>query len=199
MFYSNTQEMKESINHFSLADLKRHMGIEDGLNNHVLIHDFAVENNTRKSPTSGRADAIGIVMCHEGEISATINSRDFLLKSGMAAMILPNCIYDLTPSGTAARGTIFAVSASLLKDMHIDIRQMIPFGMHVYHNPCFHFSEPNMALYNRYIEMMRMVSQRDKSHSLPVVQGLLASMMAFIFSKERAFSDRATTIPGFTR
>ena len=173
--------MKENINHFSLADLKLHMGIEDGLNDNVLIHDFVIGDELPKSPNiPGRADAVGIVICHEGEIAVTINARDFLLQSGMAAMILPNCIYSVEHKGMPARGTIFAVSASLLKDMHIDIRQTIPLGMHLYHNPCFHFSEKNMALNNRYIEMVRMVSQRSENHNLPMIHGILESMLAFV-------------------
>ncbi len=173
--------MKENINHFSLADLKRHMGIDDGLNDNVFIHEFSVEDNSRQRPhIPGRADAVGIVICHEGEISITINARDFSLKSGMAAMILPNCFYNVTSTSTPARGSMFAVSSALLKDMHIDIRQAIPFGMHLYHNLCFHLSERHTVLYNRYIEIIRMVSQRSQSHSLPVIQGILASLVAFI-------------------
>ena len=63
--------MKENINHFSLADLKRHMGLDDGLNEDVFIHNFKVEEDSKKVPhVPGRADAIGITICHEGEIPA---------------------------------------------------------------------------------------------------------------------------------
>lgn len=173
--------MKESINHFSLADVKRHMGIEDGLNDNVFIHDFKVEEPSTNTPhVPGRADAVGIVICHEGEISITINARDFVLQPGSAALILPNCIYDISLASLPARGRIFAVSAALLKDMHIDIRQVIPLGMHMYHNPCFHFSGHNIELYDHYLDIIRMVSQRNNSLNRSVIQGILASLVAFI-------------------
>ena len=180
MFLISTQKMKENINYFSLADLKRHMGLDDGLNENVFIHDFKVDKNSPEVPhVPGRADAIGITICHEGEISITINARNFVLQPGSAAMILPNCIYDVSLCTLPARGTIFAVSASLLRDMHIDIQQMIPLGMHMFHNPCFHLTEKSLELYDRYLDMVRMVSKRDAGYGLPVLQGILASMMAF--------------------
>ena len=87
--------MKENINHFSLADLKRHMGIDDGLNDNVFIHEFSVEDNSRQRPhIPGRADAVGIVICHEGEISITIIAAIPDLSEKSRALI----VIDISPS-----------------------------------------------------------------------------------------------------
>lgn len=172
--------MKENTNYFSLADIKRHLKTDEELNDNVLIYDFQIENNRRKAPAiPGRANAVGIVICHEGEISLNINAQDFKLAAGMAAMIMPNCIYNVHSSSTLARGTIFAVSTSLMNEMHIDIQHLVPLGMHMFHNPCFHFSEHNVELFNHYLAMIRLVSKKADNHNARVIQGIVGSMLAF--------------------
>ena len=172
--------MNENINYFSLADVKRHMGIEDELNDNILIYDFNVTDSTQRSQyTPGRANAIGIVICHNGEISININAQKFTLTSGMAAMILPGCIYNVDITTMSTQGTIFAVSTDLMKDMHINIEQIVPMGMHLFHNPCFHLSDKDIALYKHYMDMIRKVSHVSHSHSQQMTLGIISSLLAF--------------------
>ena len=171
--------MKENINYFSLVDIKHHLK-DDELNDNVLIYDFDIENDNRTVPSiPGRANAIGIVICHEGHIALNINAQEFTLTAGMATLILPKCIYNVHSGSTHARGTIFAVSIELMKEMHIDIQHIVPLGMHMFHNPCFHISEHNVELFNHYLDMIRLVSNKKANHSVKVIQGLISSMLAF--------------------
>ena len=173
--------MKDMINNFSLADVKRHIETDDGLNDNVLIHDFVIEQEGCSTPQiPSRAETVGIVTCREGEIALTINAQEFTLQPGMGAMILPNCIYNIKEYHGAAKGTLFAVSTTLMKSLHIDIQQMIPIGMQMFRNPCFQLSEQSMLLYERYLEIIRTVSQRNENHSVEMFQGLLSSLLAFI-------------------
>lgn len=174
--------MKENINYFSLVDVKRHLKIDEDLNDNVLIYDFHIESNDKPaSPFPGRANAVGIVVCHEGEISLNINSQEFTLSAGVAALILPNCIYSINSGSTYARGTIFAVSTSLMTEMHIDIQHIVPIGMHMFHNPCFHLSKRNIELFNHYLDLIRLVSKKEDNHSVKVIQGLIGSILAFTY------------------
>lgn len=188
--------MKENINYFSLADIKHHLK-DDELNDNVLIYDFDIDNGNRTAPSiPGRANAIGIVVCHEGEICLNINAQEFTLTAGMAAMILPNCIYNVHSGARQTRGTIFAVSTALMQQMHIDIQHIVPLGMHMFHNPCFHLSDSNLELFNRYLEMIRLVSRKEANHGVNVIQGLIGSMMAFTHEVMEQEVGNAVTTKG---
>lgn len=173
--------MKENINYFSLPDVKRQMGFDDGLNDNVLIIDFNIKADNTFTPRSpSRTDALGVMVCLEGTISMTINDRNVELTRGTAAMILPNCTYTLNGCSDAARGSLCAVSRSLMTDMKIDVQQVIPIGMHLFHNPCFHLKDKDLELYIRYIEMIRMVSSKSINHNNEMILGIARSLMAFI-------------------
>ena len=84
--------------------------------------------------------------------------------------------YIMTGFHTASGGPL---SIELMKEMHIDIQHIVPLGMHMFHNPCFHISEHNVELFNHYLYMIRLVSNKKANHSVKVIQGLLSSMLAF--------------------
>jgi YesN/AraC family two-component response regulator len=173
--------MNENINFFSLADVKRQMGIDDGLNDNVMIYDFNVENNiVAKAKTPSRIDAVGIVVCLKGRISININAQEFELSAGMAALVLPNCTYSVNVCTCPSQGTLFVMSKELLKNTHVDLKQIVPIGMHMFHNPCFHLSEREIDLYNHYLDMIRLVSNREDNHSAELILGIARSLMVFI-------------------
>ncbi len=173
--------MNENINYFTLADIKHQMGINDGLNDNVLIYDFNVESDTILiSGTPSRADAIGIVACLAGNISITINAQEFALTPGTAALILPNCTYNVNITSFPSQGSLFVLSKNLLEDMRMEVSQIVPLGMHMFHNPCFHFAEKDIELYKRYLDMIRLVSSKDVRHNSEMILGIARSLMAFV-------------------
>ncbi len=189
--------MDKNINYFTLADIKRQMGINDGLNDDVLIYDFNIEGDSSSlSRTPSRADAIGIVMCLAGNISITINAQAFTLTPGMAALILPNCTYNVNISSFPSQGSLFVLSKELLKDMRIDISQIVPLGMHMFHNPCFYFAEKDVELYKRYLDMIRLVSSKSVRHNVEMILGIARSLLAFVHEvMEQELSNSATQTP----
>ena len=188
--------MNKNINYFTLADIKRQMGINDKLNDNVLIYDFNVESNTTVlSHTPSRADAVGIMMCLAGNMSITINAQEFALTPGTAALILPNCTYNVNISSFPSQGSLFVLSKELLQDMRMDMSQIVPLGMHMFHNPCFHFAEEDIELYKQYLNMIRLVSSKSVRHNAEMILGIARSLMAFVHEvMEQELSNSSKTL-----
>ncbi len=174
--------MKENTEFFSLADLKSQIGLNDELNDNILLYDFALEQDKQplRRQSVSRANALTITVCTDGEASININAQDFVLKAGMAALILPNSLVNINSDKMTTRGSILSVSTTLMKEVHIDIHHIVPIGMHMFHNPCFHLSEQDMELYNRYIGMIRLISRKSDNHNIQMIQSLVKSLLVFI-------------------
>lgn len=173
------------ILHFTLAEVKRMMNIDDGLNDDFLIYNFdkgitAHELNEHfKGPV--RADVIGLVVMYEGEAHVNINTRSFVVGKNMALMIIPSSIYKIECSDNA-RGFIFAVSTSLLHfDMNISFGSVVPIGLQMYNNPCFTITETAGKILGKYIDLIYSLV-KNGSYDINVMRGQLSSLFFFMNS-----------------
>lgn len=173
------------ILHFTLAEVKRMMNIDDGLNDDFLIYNFdkgitAHELNEHfKGPV--RADVIGLVVMYEGEAHININTRSFVVGKNMALMIIPSSIYKIECSDNA-RGFIFAVSTSLLHfDMNISFGSVVPIGLQMYNNPCFTITETAGKILGKYIDLIYSLV-KNGSYDINVMRGQLSSLFFFMNS-----------------
>lgn len=175
----------KGILHFTLAEVKRMMNIDDGLNDDFLIYNFdkgitAHELNEHfKGPV--RADVIGLVVMYEGEAHVNINTRSFVVGKNMALMIIPSSIYKIECSDNA-RGFIFAVSTSLLHfDMNISFGSVVPIGLQMYNNPCFTITETAGKILGKYIDLIYSLV-KNGSYDINVMRGQLSSLFFFMNS-----------------
>lgn len=184
----------KGILHFTLAEVKRMMNIDDGLNDDFLIYNFdkgitAHELNEHfKGPV--RADVIGLVVMYEGEAHVNINTRSFVVGKNMALMIIPSSIYKIECSDNA-RGFIFAVSTSLLhSDMNISLGSVVPIGLQMYNNPCFTITETDGRILGKYIDLVYSLLKYGK-YDINVMHGQLSSLLFFMNSiMEKCVNER---------
>ena len=175
------QNMNANLDFFSLSDIKRNMDIKDGLNDQVLVYDFTVEKDAERfAKFPGRTNAIGLIIARKGEIVIEINAQEFVLKEGGAAIILPSCAYSVSARSELVEGCIFATSKELLEEVQIDLRHVIPVSKHVFHNPCFNLNAENLKLFEGYINMIRLVANKEADHSPSMLHGIIRSFLAFL-------------------
>lgn len=173
--------MNTNVNYFSLSDIKRNLDLQDGLNDSLFVYDFSVEKDAeRLSKFPGRTNAIGIIVCRKGEIAIEINAQHFILQEGGAAILLPSCTYSVSTASPLVEGSVFAASKTLMEDIQIDLRHVIPVSMHVFHNPCFRFNASNLRLFDNYISIIRQVADKNVKHSPSMLHGIVRSFLAFL-------------------
>lgn len=175
----------KGILQFTLADVKRMMNIDDGLNDDFLIYNFDKDVTTHKSsaPLRGpvRADVVGLIVIYDGEVHMNINTRSFVISKNTALLIIPSSIFKLESSGNA-RGFIFAVSTSLINfDMNISFGDVVPIGLQMYNNPCFTITETAGKILGKYIDLIYSLVQNGH-YDINVMRGQLSSLFFFMNS-----------------
>ena len=173
--------MNTNVNYFSLSDIKRNLDLRDGLNDSLLVYDFSIKKDAERfSKFPGRTNAIGLIVCRKGEISIEINAQQFILQEGGAAILLPSCTYSISTDSPLVEGNIFATSKTLMEDIQVDLRHVIPVSMHVFHNPCFRFDSSNLELFDNYLSIIRQVANKEANHSPSMLHGIVRSFLAFL-------------------
>ncbi len=175
----------KGILHFTLAEVKRMMNIDDGLNDDFLIYNFDKSVATHELSESFRgpvrADVIGLVVMYDGEARININTRSFVVGKNMALMLMPSSIYKVECSDNA-RGFVFAVSTSLLHfDMNISLGSVVPIGLQMYNNPCFTITETDGRILGKYIDLVYSLLKYGK-YDINVMRGQLSSLFFFMNS-----------------
>ena len=175
----------KGILHFTLAEVKRMMNIDDGLNDDFLIYNFdkSVATHELSELFRGpvRADVIGLVVMYDGEARININTRSFVVGKNMALMLMPSSIYKVECSDNA-RGFVFAVSTSLLHfDMNISLGSVVPIGLQMYNNPCFTITETDGRILGKYIDLVYSLLKYGK-YDINVMRGQLSSLFFFMNS-----------------
>lgn len=184
----------KGILHFTLAEVKRMMNIDDGLNDDFLIYNFDKSVATHELSESFRgpvrADVIGLVVMYDGEARININTRSFVVGKNMALMLMPSSIYKVECSDNA-RGFVFAVSTSLLHfDMNISLGSVVPIGLQMYNNPCFTITETDGRILGKYIDLVYSLLKYGK-YDINVMRGQLSSLLFFMNSiMEKCVNER---------
>lgn len=173
--------MNTNLDFFSLSDIKKNLDIHDGLIDSILAYDFTLAKDAQRfSKFPGRTNAIGIIICRKGEIMMEVNAQTFVLQEGGAVILLPSCTYNVSAKSERLEGCVFATSKELMEDVQVDLKHVIPVSKHIFHNPCFKFSESNLELFNNYIEMIRKVANIEDQHSPSMLHGIVRSLLAFL-------------------
>lgn len=192
--------MGENVNEacrVTLGEIKRILKVEDGFDDNFMLLGFP-ENRERFVPvseSSGRAAAVGIAVCRDGEAQIHIDTQTFRLKKNTAVLILPKTIYKIE-SQTGTNGILFAVSTEFLEQLHYDFRTFLPVGLHMHKNPCFEMTEDDVEIFIKYIDLAKRLFVSSEEHKTNVFRGLFSSFFSFLHVMLARQVDRSIEIYG---
>lgn len=184
--------MNNGAHDVTLGEIKRILRLKDGFDDNFMALDFSdgAQPELRMPKSPGRASAVGIAVCRDGEAKINIDTQIFSLKKNTAVIILPNSIYKIE-SQTGTSGILFAVSTEFLKQMHCDFRMFLPVGVHMHKNPCFEMTEDDVDIYIRYIDLARRLFVTGEKHTTEIFRGLLESFFSFLYVMLERQVDRS--------
>lgn len=175
--------MNEVLPSFSIAQLRALAGIDVG---HCIGDDFLMfDERTRdlllfKDPC--RVDALAVMFCTSGRIRCRINLKEYEVCEGMMVVSTPTNIVQVDYGGEegpcldfTSRG--FILSTRFLKDLHIDMKNIIPLYMQIQNESCIRMRMQDIRLLDRYYALLDETLSRRSLHMTEIANGLIASMI----------------------
>lgn len=123
-----------------------------------------------------RIDAIIVILCTGGRIRGRVNLKEFEVTEKMVVINMPMNIVqiDLVES-FSMQGFIF--STRFMQDIHVDIKNFVPFFMRIRNESCIQLRNEDIVLLRHYYALIREVLVRKGAHASESANGLIGSMI----------------------
>lgn len=173
----------EVLPSFSIGQLREMAGIdaENCIGDDFMMFDKATRD-FRLFEDPCRIDALAVILCMSGRIRCRINLTEYEVTEGMVVVSMPMNIVQVD-SGQAdecredftLRG--FILSTRFLKDIHIDMKNIIPLYMQIQNESCMRMQKEDIGLLGRYYELLGETLGRRTPHTNEIARGLIAAMI----------------------
>lgn len=172
----------EVLPSFSIGQLREMAEIDAG---HCIGDDFMMFDEIRdvklfENPC--RVDALAAILCKGGRIRCRINLKEYEITEEMVVVSMPmnivqveygaedRCRTDFTSCG-------FILSTRFLKNLHVDMRNVVPLYMQIQNESCIRMREEDIVLLERYYALLRDTVSRHSPHTAEITNGLIAAMI----------------------
>lgn len=152
--------------------------MEENLNDDFFMTSHIVEySKMLEFPL--RLDAFIVGVCLKGQLKITINLKEWELSKNSCVISLPENVIGLQKTSADFQGVIMAISIDYLKDMHIDLKNIMPYYVLVRNYPCVQIEAADIdRLVGFYDLIGQTVKDGKSSRKEEIVKHLFS---AFIF------------------
>lgn len=172
----------EILPSFSIGQLREIVGIDAG---NCIGDDFVMFDETKdvklfENPC--RIDALAVILCTSGRIRCRINLKEYEVTEGMVVVSMPMNIVQVEygteePCRTDFTSCGFILSTRFLKDIHVDMKNIVPLYMQIQNESCIRMRKEDIVLLDRYYALLRETVNQRSPHMAEITYGLIASMI----------------------
>lgn len=161
----------------TIPQLASKQRIEGNLNDNFIITSNLLEHTeTLSFPL--RLDAFLIAICLEGQSKITINLKEWELTKNSCIINMPENVIGLLEVSNDFEGVITAISLDYLRDMHIDLKSIMPHYVLIRNYPCVKIEENDMDIVTRFFDLIALVIKDEKStRKEEIAKGLFSSLI----------------------
>lgn len=165
----------------SIAQFKQHEASElDNVQTNVLLDDIIITNNVRYSELFRypcRLDAITMLVCVDGELVSKLNLRKYVTHKNGVIVCLPEDIIQIESVNDLDAYAVI-ISASFLREAHIDLQKLLPLYLGIKNQPQIYISDQEMQLLQYYhILATDVLNSSQNEHKREILAGLLSALV----------------------
>lgn len=180
-FCTKDQKIKMNLRAISITQFKQHGAtrLENSQTN-ILSDDIIITNNVEyrelfKYPC--RLDAITMLVCISGEISSSLNLKEYTTHKNGVIVCLPEDIIQIEAVKDLEAYAVI-ISASFLREAHIDLQKLLPLYLGIKSQPQIYISDTEMQLLQYYhILATEVLESSENEHKREILLGLLSALV----------------------
>lgn len=165
----------------SISQFKQHGATElDDAQTDTLLDDIIITNNVDylelfRYPC--RLDAITMLVCVDGELISKLNLRGYVTHNNGVIVCLPEDIIQIESVNNLEAYAVI-ISASFLREAHIDLQKLLPLYLGIKSQPQIYISDQEMHLLQYYHILASEVLQSSQNdHKREILAGLLSALV----------------------
>lgn len=167
----------QGVNSFTLSQLKEKVVLNEaiGMGDEIfLIDESFYDLHLFNYPC--RIDIMLAALCTKGRMKIKINLKEYEITEGMIAIYTPSNIIQIDYTNNF-NAKVFAVSTQFMKNIHFDIKSILPLYMQVHNESCQKLEKEYIQLYNKFFNLTKqIITSPNISHKLDIVQSLISSV-----------------------
>ncbi len=166
----------QGVNSFSISQLRDKLKLTEVvcINNDIIILDELL-NDLELFKYPCRIDVLLAALCTEGTMKIKINLKEYEISEGTLAVYTPSNIIQIDYTNNF-KARVVAISSSFVKNIHIDIKNIIPFYMQIQNQSCQKLEEEDLFIFNQFFSLIKYVIQSpNTTHKLEVIQGMISA------------------------
>lgn len=165
----------------SISQFKQHQTTElNDTQTNILSDDIMITNNIEYSELFHypcRLDAITMLVCVEGKIRGNINLKEYVSQKNGVVVCLPEDIIQIV-SVKDLKAYVVIISASFLREAHIDIQKLLPLYLGIKIQPQIYLTDGEMQLLQCYhLLATEALESPDNEHRREIIKGLLSALV----------------------
>lgn len=147
----------------TIPEFYRKYGIGKILNdNFIIISDISCHLEKLRFPL--RTDALLIGITLNGQINMTVNLQEFAMTQNTCFICLPENLLGVQSTSNDYVGAIIGISLSYLKNMNINLKNIIPYYLSVCKHPIIQLDDNDMTLIKKMYELILSILTEGKSN-----------------------------------
>ena len=166
----------QGVNSFSISQLRDKLKLTEVacINNDIIILDESL-NDLELFKYPCRIDVLLAALCTEGRMKIKINLKEYEISESMLAVYTPSNIIQIDYTNNF-KAKVVAVSSSFVKNIHIDIKNIIPFYMQIQNQSCQKIEKEDTFIFNKFFNLIKYVIQSPNTiHKTEVIQGIISA------------------------
>ena len=169
----------------SIQQFKRHG--QEILNDDILdcLHDdIMITNNisyTELFKYPCRLDAITMLICLDGELTGTVNLKQYVLGKNSVFLGLPTDIIQIN-SVTNLKMYVIIISASLLKEVNVEIQNIMSLYLKIRQRSIYVIADKEFNLLNHYYALTQAAIHSKDESARSIIKALLTAFLYHICS-----------------
>lgn len=180
----------------SISQFKQHGATElNGSQTDTLLDDIIITNNIKYSELFRypcRLDAITMLVCIDGELVSKLNLREYVTHKNGVIVCLPEDIIQIESVNNLEAYAVI-ISASFLREAHIDLQKLLPLYLGIKNQPQLYISDEEMQLLQYYhILATEVLKSSQHEHKREILAGLLSALVYKVIDLIR-YKQRLTT------
>lgn len=190
----------------SIAQFKQHEAtrLNDSQTN-ILSNDIIITNNVEYSELFKfpcRLDAFTMLICTSGELKGYLNLKEYTTQKNGMMVCLPEDIIQIE-SVRDLEAYAVIISASFLREAHIDIQKLLPLYLGIKNQPqVYNLSDEEMQRLQYYhLLATEVLNSSDNDHQREIIKGLLSALTYHVSDliRHKQTSDNETYLKSTQR
>ncbi|MEF9985594.1 MAG: AraC family transcriptional regulator [Bacteroidales bacterium] len=137
-----------------------------------------------------RLNAMIIAICTKGNTTVKFNLNEYELSEGTFFVNSPEKIVQIKEDPSVVLD-IIVISINFIKEIKIDIKNLIPIKLHMSENPCIQLENDEMELFERQIELIYDIITHNGVYIKEITRRLAAAMVYSVINIiDKRLSDK---------